>query len=66
MSSTASNSSAAKPYVLSVDIDGTIANIDKRIEQAAWYYEEGSRDYWNCLLDGKYSIPRNKIFAFKK
>jgi len=42
------------PYVLSVDIDGTIADIAARINMSKSYYQEGSNQYWDMLLDGQY------------
>ncbi|CAD7927260.1 unnamed protein product [Amoebophrya sp. A120] len=40
--------------LLSVDVDGTVANITKRIEFAETHGKKGSSAYWEALLDGEY------------
>ena len=37
---------------LSVDIDGTVADIGARVRRAATVAQEGSVQYWDALLDG--------------
>ena len=41
-----------KVEVLSLDIDGTLANIEKRVERAKGMHKEGSKKYWEELLRG--------------
>ena len=41
-----------KPEVLSLDIDGTVANIDRRVQRAKGIHKEGSKRYWEELLRG--------------
>ena len=38
--------------VLSLDIDGTVANIDGRVARAKGIHNEGSKKYWEELLRG--------------
>ncbi len=47
---------AADPdsHCLSLDIDGTLADIDTRIAHAASLHKEGSPQYWAVLLDGQH------------
>lgn len=37
---------------LSVDIDGTVADISKRIDFALQFGKDGSKEYWDVLLQG--------------
>ena len=41
-----------KVEVLSLDIDGTVANIDGRVARAKGIHNEGSKRYWEELLRG--------------
>ncbi len=41
-----------KVEVLSLDIDGTLANIEARIDHARGKFKDGSRAYWDELLRG--------------
>ena len=47
------NNILSETVVLSIDIDGTIANIQKRIEYANYWYYKDTPEYWDTLLDGK-------------
>ena len=40
--------------ILSVDIDGTIANISERVKLAGSQFQVGSKNYWDCLLAGEH------------
>ena len=45
-------SSTSSKRVISVDIDGTIANISARIDKAASFAKEGTPQYWDMALSG--------------
>lgn len=48
----AASMGSKKVEVLSLDIDGTVANIDGRVERAKGIHKEGSKKYWEELLRG--------------
>eukprot|EP00933_Yihiella_yeosuensis_P072613 TRINITY_DN81054_c0_g1_i1.p1 TRINITY_DN81054_c0_g1~~TRINITY_DN81054_c0_g1_i1.p1 ORF type:complete len:239 (+),score=19.93 TRINITY_DN81054_c0_g1_i1:96-812(+) len=44
----------SKPICLSLDIDGTLADITRRLEYGAERFKVGSNAYWNTVLDGSH------------